>query len=145
MPPPIILPVYFAPYEDVERAVKQAMTQYPQKIDNPDAGIYETDWIKGDARFNPPHQAPSYPDGFRYRLLVRIVKGKSEAKPAIKVIISKTGELQRDFFAAPEPIPSDGLEEMVVLYRIQRELALEKAIRRSQERSSSGDRDDDEE
>lgn len=129
--------VYFAPVTDVERAMKQSMIRYPQRVDNPEAGIFETDWIKGEQRFQAAHQNVEYSDGYRYRLLVRLIKGKSTAKPAVKVIVSKNIELQRDFFSEPEPVPSDGLEETIILYRIQRELALERAIRRAQEKANS--------
>lgn len=137
--PPVLFRqrVYFAPPVEVERALKQAMIRYPQKIDNPEAGIFETDWIKGDLRFQPAHSSVNYSDGYRYRLLVRMVKGKSTSKPAVKVVINKQIELQRDFFAEPETVGSDGLEETAILYRIQRELALEKAIKRAQEKANS--------
>lgn len=141
--PPTVLSrqrVYFAPVADIERAMKQAMVKYPQRVDDPEAGIYETDWIKGDVRFKPAHQPVTYPDGYRYRLVVRLVKGKSTAKPAVKVVVSKQIELQRDFFSEPEAVPSDGLEETLVLYRIQRELSIEKAIKRAQEKSNSGEK-----
>lgn len=140
--------IYPAAYDEVERAMKQAMIRYPQKIDNPDAGIYETDWIRGDLRFKPAHfhqQAQSeganyrqqmFSEGYRYRLIVRLVRGKFEDKSAIKVTISKQSVLQRDFFAPEETMGSDGLEEMMILYRIQRELVLEKAIKRAQEKTT---------
>lgn len=128
--------VYFYAYEEVERAMKHALVRYPPKIDNPDAGVYETDWVKGSLRFKPAHKDEKFADGYRYRLLVRLVRGKSETKPAIKVIVSKVSTLQRDFFAEEETLNSDGLEEMLLLYRIQRELVLDKAIRRSQEKAN---------
>src|SRR4051812_10320743 len=84
--------VFFSPYEDVERAIKQAMIRYPAKIDNPDAGIYETDWVKDDMRFKPAQMRDEYSDGYQYRLLVRMVKGKSK-KPGTKVTIRKEAVL----------------------------------------------------
>jgi len=123
--------VYFAPYEDVERAVKRTLIKYPQRIDNPEAGVYETDFIRGELRFQSASEKTDYSEGYRYRILVRMIRGKSTAKPAVKVIVSKRAEIQRDFFSDPEPVPSDGQEETVILYRVQRELALEKAMRRA--------------
>src|SRR4051812_32879180 len=80
--------VFFGSYEDVERAVKQAMIRYPAKIDNPDAGIFETDWVKDEIRFRPAQMRGDYSEGFQYRLIVRMVKGKAK-KPGIKVTIRK--------------------------------------------------------
>jgi hypothetical protein len=127
--------VFNAPYEDVERAIKQSMIKYPAKVDNPDAGIYETDWVKDVTRFRPAQMRDDFPDGFQYRLLVRMAKGRT-TKSATKVIISKEAVLNRDFFAEPEPVPSDGTEEDVILYRVGRELAIERAIKKFQEKQN---------
>lgn len=126
--------VFFAKYEDVESALKIALLKYPQRVDNTEAGIFETDYVKGDARFKPPHQNVEYSSGYRYRLLVRLVKGKSESRPAVKVSIVKHIELVRDFFAEPEILPSDGLEEEAILYRIGRELTIAKALQKAGEK-----------
>ena len=127
--------VFNVPYEDVERAVKQAMIRYPAKVDNPDAGIYETDWVKDETRFRPAHMKSDYSEGFQYRILVRMVRGKTKGA-ATKVTISKQAVLNRDFFAEPEPRPSDGLEEDVILYRIGRELQIERALKKFQEKQN---------
>lgn len=128
--------VYYANYEDVEIALKQAMIRYPQKIDNTEAGIFETDYIKGDARFKPPHKSTLFSPGFRYRLLVRLVRGRTDEKPAIKVQITKKPEVVRDFFSDADSVKSDGLEEQVILYRIGRELQLAKAIAKASDKAN---------
>lgn len=128
--------VFFATYEEVERALKQSMIRYPQRIDNTEAGIFETDFIKGEQRFKPPHKAMQFSNGYQYRILVRLIRGKTDEKSAVKVVITKAIELRRDFFADPETQASDGLEELVILYRIQREIAIDRAIRKSQEKTN---------
>ncbi len=128
--------VFYANYEDVEIALKQSMIRYPQKVDNTEAGIFETDFIKGEARFKSPFDSGPLSPGYRYRLLVRLVRGHSEEKPAIKVQITKRAEILRDFFSEPIPQKSDGLEEQVILYRIGRELQLARAIAKANEKSN---------
>ena len=123
--------VFYAKYDDVEAALKQAMIKYPQRVDNSDAGIFETDYLKGEMRFKAPHLETEFSNGYRYRILIRVVKGRSETKPAIKVQVLKQIELARDFFSQPEAQPSDGLEEDAILYRIGRELTIAKAILRA--------------
>ena len=128
--------VFYAKYDEVETALKQAMIRYPQRIDNSDAGIFETDYLKGEARFRPPQAEKDYSSGYKYRILIRVVRGKSDLKPGVagtKVQVLKQAELARDFFSAPEPQPSDGLEEEAILYRIGRELNIAKAIQKSSE------------
>ena len=129
--------VYFAKYEEVESAIKQAMIRYPQRVDNTEAGIFETDYVKGEARFRSPVASDNPGNGFRYRLLIRLVRGKNDDKPAVKVMVTKQGELAGDFFAEPQPQPSDGLEESVILYRIGREIALSRAMTKASEKEKA--------
>lgn len=129
--------VYFAKYEDVEAAIKQAMIRYPQRVDNTEAGIFETDYVKGEARFRSPVATTEYSPGYRYRLLIRLVRGKNEdGKPAVKVLVTKQAEIARDFFSEPDPRPSDGLEEAVILYRIGREIVLARAMTKATDRAT---------
>lgn len=112
------------------------MIRYPQKVDNTEAGIFETDFIRGEARFKAPHKPVAYSPGFRYRLLVRLVRGRAEDRPAIKVQITKKSEVIRDFFSDADSLKSDGLEEQVILYRIGRELQLARAISRANDKAN---------
>lgn len=128
--------VYFAKYEDVEAAIKQAMIRYPQRVDNTEAGIFETDFVKGEARFRSPVSVTEFSPGFRYRLLIRLVRGKNDEKPAVKVLVTKQAEIARDFFSQPDPVASDGLEEDVILYRIGREITLAKAMTKATDRAN---------
>jgi hypothetical protein len=130
-----VVKIFFAKYEDVEAALKLAMLKYPQRVDNTEAGIFETDFVKGDARFRPPHKTSDYSSGYRYRVLIRLVRGKSDkTTPAVKVVVLKATEQAHDFFADPGSVPSDGLEETVILYRIGRELAINKALQKASEK-----------
>jgi hypothetical protein len=131
-----VVRVFFAQYEEVETALKQAMLKYPQRVDNTEAGIFETDYVKGDARFKPPQTDVTYSSGYRYRILIRLVKGKSEKNPAVKVVVQKQIDIVRDFFSEPDPIQSDGLEENVILYRIGRELTITRALKKSGEKQN---------
>ncbi len=136
-----VVRVFPAKYEEVEAALKQAMLKYPQRVDNTEAGIFETDFVKGEARFQPAHKSVNYSSGYRYRMLIRLVRGKAEAKTAVKVVVVKQVELVRDFFAEADTVASDGLEENAILYRIDRELKINRAIQRANEKQNkkSGD------
>ncbi|MEK7357230.1 MAG: hypothetical protein AAB250_12325, partial [Bdellovibrionota bacterium] len=74
--------------------------------------------------------------GYLYRVLIRLVKGKATEKPAVKVLVTKQIEIARDFFAEPQPVASDGLEENVILYRIGREVAVARALQKANEKSN---------
>lgn len=127
--------VFYAEAEAVDRAISQVMVKYPQKVANLEAGVLETDYIKGEARFQPPHKKVTFGSGYRYRIFIRTVRGKTNGKPAIKVQVLKKVEQHRDFFADPENLKSDLLEEKAILYRIGRELKIDKALQRLSEKS----------
>ena len=121
--------------EEVEIAMKQAMIRYPAKVENLEAKIFESDYVKGDARFKPPHKETQLSNGYRYRIVMRLLRGRADEQNAVKVIVLKKAELARDFFSEPELVGSDGLEEQAILYRVAREFYIARAIKRAQEKS----------
>lgn len=118
--------VYNSPYLEVWRATLITVGKYPLKSYDEDSGVIETDLIKGEEVWIPPHKKKYVRGGYRYRITARVIKGSE--KNSTKVIILKQPEIQKDFFAAAEKLPSDGLEEASLLYRIERELALSRAL-----------------
>ncbi|HEX4922479.1 MAG TPA: hypothetical protein VFV50_00265 [Bdellovibrionales bacterium] len=119
-------------FDDIWRAVQLAMANYPIKVNNQDSGVLETEAIRGDSAWVTPGQRRPPAGGFRYRVVIRVVRGRTEKNvSAGKVTILKLGEIQRDFFSAYEKLPSDGMEELAIMYRIERELAIDKAMRQN--------------
>ncbi|MCB0362431.1 MAG: hypothetical protein KDD35_06905 [Bdellovibrionales bacterium] len=134
-PPPSFGPreqVYYAEFDQVWRATQIALSKYPIKINNLDLGILETDTVKGYKAWMPPHKS-SASGGLSYNINVRVVKGGVENRPAVRVTIIKEIELKRDFFAEVQRLPSDGLEERSLLYRIGRELQIDRALKKAQD------------
>ncbi len=128
--------VYFGDYTEVEMAIRASMKKYPVKEDNLDAGIFETDYIKGDRMYRAPGSHDRIESGVRYRIQIHTIKGKVDGKPATQLILKKVIDKTRDFFAEAEPLASDGLEENIIFYRVQRELSIAKAVKRAAEMPS---------
>lgn len=126
--------VFFASFDDVWRATQLALqspTAYPLRVNNMDTGVLETEPIKGAQAWSPPHVTDPPTGGVSYRLSVRVIKGNLSGRQAFKVTVLKEASIQRDFFSEPEPIVSDGLEEKIILYRIDRELQIDRALKRA--------------
>lgn len=102
--------------------------KYPLKSYDEESGIIETDYIRGEDVWIAPHRKKYVKGGFRYKLNLRVIKGRQGANSVTKVIILKQPELQKDFFSDSEKTQTDGLEELSILYRIERELALDAAL-----------------
>lgn len=141
-PKPVTGPVekiFYAGFDDVWRATQlalQSLNSYPLRVNNMDTGVLETEIIKGSQTWMAPHVAEPPTGGYSYRVLVRVIKGNISGRRAFKVTVQKDAQIQRDFFAEPEPVPSDGLEEKVILYRIDRELQIDRALKRANKRQN---------
>lgn len=133
--------VYSGSFDDVWRATQLALqspTSYPLRLNNSETGVIETEFIKGSLIWQAPNSESSPGGGYAYKIVARVIKGSLSGKTAYKVTLQKTIQVQRDFFSEPETLPSDGLEEKVILYRIERELQLDRAIKRFSKKQSQG-------
>ena len=130
--------VFYAKLDHVWRAAQLVLQKYPMQVIDMDKGLLKTAFIKGDDIWVAPHKKNiKLGNGLRYQLRVRIVEGHVRGYVATKVTVHKEISLKRDFFSAAELIPSDGLEEVAILYRIGRELQIDKALERVQKKKSS--------
>lgn len=121
--------VFLAPFDQVWRAVQIVMLPYPALLNSPDEGIYETDYVKGDQVWVAPHKQKKSNVGHRYKIYVFVAKGKLQDQDAIKVSVKKSEEKVIDIISNPKPIESDGLEELEILYRIKRELIIDRSLK----------------
>lgn len=120
---------FLSSYESVWRAA-QISVRYPISLNNMDTGQLETDWIRALEGFASPDQKKSPSSGIRYKLILTLVRGKKNNRPSVRVTLRKLLERQRDFFAEPEQLVTDGLEEKVILYRMERELIIQEALKK---------------
>ncbi len=123
-------------FEVVWRASQIALQKYPIKVNNIDKGELETDWVQGYEIWTPPFQPKLKPGGTQYRMSLRTIKGRINNESAVKVTIQKFIEKKRDFFADVETPPSDGFEEKALLYRIDREIQIDRALQLAQEKEN---------
>lgn len=132
---PIYQKIFYFPYDNVWRAAQLAL-KYPIAVNNMDHGVLETDFIKADDGFTPPgiEQMPS--SGIRYKISLILAKGKVEGREGIRVTINKQVEKKRDFFSEAESLPTDGLEEKILFYRIERELIIDEALKKAAKTST---------
>lgn len=122
--------IFFASYDEVWRSIHTAL-KYTIATENPDTGVIETEYIKGVDGWVPPGQKRSTSAGARYKIFIILAKGRTEGRESTRVTIEKRGEILKDFFSEPTPVASDGLEEAVLFYRIERELIIAEALKRA--------------
>jgi hypothetical protein len=118
--------LYRANFEETWRAVQQAIISYPLRANNMDIGQIQTSSIRGSNQFKPPQELKSAAaNGHRYSLTINVIKTSPKTT---RVNIVKDTMVYRDFISDAEEKVSDGLEETILLYRIGREIEIEKAL-----------------
>lgn len=120
-------------FDQVWLATQRAIQQYPMRVNNMDLKILETDYISSDKYWNPPH-LDKLTAGDEYQLKIRVISGEINGEPAHKVSVLKDIVRKKDFFSETKKIPSNGFEERAILYRINRELVIERALERTQKK-----------
>lgn len=120
-------------YDQVWRATQVALQAYPIKVNNSEKGVIHTEFIHdGDIWIHPITSPKS---SVRYQLKIRAIKGIIKSKPAIKVAIDKTVRKHKNFIeGSSEESSTDYLEEAVLLYRIKRELIIDHALNKLQQK-----------
>lgn len=122
--------VFYSTYDEVWRAA-HAVLKYPIVVDNQDTGMIETDYIKGVDGWIAPESDKKTSSGLRYKIVMIFAQGKFNGKDSVRVTIEKKIEILRDFFSEPEVMESDGYEEKVIFYRMEREIIINKALQKA--------------
>ncbi|MBC87244.1 MAG: hypothetical protein CL677_08710 [Bdellovibrionaceae bacterium] len=132
--------LYRGSYDKVWRSIQIALSSYPIKVNNIDTGLIETRSVADNEIFKVPFEDSKASNGRRYIIKIRVIrmvpKDGNEQKSAVKVIVKKDITLKRDFFAAPERLRSNGIEEKTILYRVGRELLIDRVIEKAAQNSS---------
>ncbi|NBX92366.1 MAG: hypothetical protein EBQ85_03940 [Proteobacteria bacterium] len=129
--------LYVGTYDDVWLACLKSLNDYPLKVSNKDSGKIQTETVNGP--YNElvlTYPAPlELPEKFRYSLRFNFAKLVSEKtnKPLVRIRVIKELEQFQDFYTGWTSYPSDGLEEKVLLYRVQQVLNMERAISQSEQ------------
>lgn len=121
--------VFYANPDLVWRAAHTVL-RYTIANENQETGYLETEHIKSADGWLPPEATKKPSSGSRYKIIMTFVKGKVEGRESTRVTIEKKMEVVRDFFSEPEQVNSDGLEEKVLFYRMERELVINEALKK---------------
>lgn len=124
--------VYSQPYDSVWRAALTVL-KYSITDQNQETGNIETDYIKpADGGWVSPDGSSPISAGIRYKIAISLVRVRTyNGKVGVKVTVEKKLEKIKDFFSDPQPLESDQLEEKSILYRMERELIIEEALKKA--------------
>ena len=129
--------IFQADYQKIWSATMLALEDYPIEAENNEKGYLKTESIPVETIWKFPVERNDTLAAAKYTLHIKMIKGKSKSRPAVKVTVLKKILLQKGFIENPKRIPSNGLEERSILYRIHREINIERAITNHHKRSSA--------
>lgn len=87
-----------------------------------------------------PPESIDLPEKYRYSLKFTFAKLQTEeenSRPLVRVRLEKTLEQFHDFYTGWLSFPSDGLEERLLLYRIEHILKMENQLTKDLEKETS--------
>lgn len=128
--------VFKTTFNETWQAVLQHMKRYDLKLQNQEAGIIKTRWIDNtlELNFSDSFGSSDAVKAARFKLIINVVKGFSGAKEVSKVTVYKRQLVEQDFLQGWKEVPTDGILEKTILYRIERNLYIDKSLKQIEER-----------
>ena len=122
--------IFYAPYDEVWKAA-HASVKYTIASENQDFGVIETDFVKGIDGWLPPFLAKPENPGSRYKLILNFARGNTNGKESVRVNIDKKIEVFRSVISDVTTVASDGLEEKMLFYRMEREIVISQVLKKA--------------
>lgn len=124
--------VFFAPYDQVWKAAHTTL-KYTIATDNQDYGLIETDFVKAVDGWLPPYKNKPDLPGSRYKLIFTFAKGKTNGRESTRVTLEKKIEVFKSIISDTQTVSSDGQEEKIIFYRMEREIIIAQALKKAVE------------
>ena len=122
-------------FSTVWSAALLVLKDYPIETEIKESGEIKTKMIRGYEIWEPPEGMIEGIDKRTYQLEIVLRRGLGPRKaPYTHVSIMKNEFEDKDFIQQNIPVPSNGIEENLILYRIQRELFLMDEVENFKER-----------
>ena len=116
--------VFNADFNQTWQAVLQVMSRFDVAYHNQEAGKAKTRWMDNTLQVN-------FTDSFgsndkvkaaEFKILINVSKGFSYGRKVTKVTIYKRQRIESDFLQGWKEVPTDGIQEKTLLYRIGRSI-----------------------
>ena len=114
--------VYKADYNQTWQAVLSISKRFSLAQQNQEAGYIKTRWEDNtqELNFSDSFGSSDAVKAARFKLVINVVKGYRGSREVTKVTIYKRQLIEQDFLQGWKEIPTDGIQEQTLLYRIGR-------------------------
>lgn len=130
--------VYKHDFNQTWLSVLQVMKKYNLEITNQEAGVIKTRWIDNtlEVNFADSFGSSDAVKAAKFKLILNVVKGYRSKREVAKVTVYRRQMIEQDFLQGWKVIPSDGILEKTILYRIERNLAIADKLKKIEEQKA---------
>lgn len=124
--------VYKADFNQSWKAILAVMKKYDLSLQNIESGVIKTRWMDNTSELNfADHFGSSGAvKAAKFKLVVNLVKGFKSGREVSKITVYRRQLVEQDFLQGWKEIPSDGIHEKVILYRIDRMLTIDNKMKK---------------
>lgn len=130
--------VYKFDYNQTWLAVLQVMKKYNLELTNQEAGVIKTRWEDNtlEVNFADSFGSSDAVKAARFKVIVNVVKGFRLNKEVTKVTVFRRQMVEQDFLQGWKVIPTDGILEKTILYRVDRQLKIAAKLKKIEEQKA---------
>lgn len=123
--------VYKADFNQTWAAVIQVMKRFDLAYTNQESGKIKTRWMDNtlQVNFTDSFGSSDAVKAAEFLLLVNVAEGFSYGRKVTKVTIYKKQRIEQDFLQGWKEVPTDGIQEKTLLYRIGVKIANDNKLR----------------
>ncbi len=127
--------IYRAEYIQAWQAALDIMKKYDLDTSSQESGIIKTRWIDNTIALN-------FADSFggrnsvkaaKFKVIINIVKGFRGTREVSKITVYKRQLVEQDFLQGWKEIPTDGIFEQTILYRLGRIMMRDNKLKKIEE------------
>lgn len=123
--------VYKADYNQTWQAVIIVMRKFDIAQQNQEAGFIKTRWMDNtlEVNFADSFGSSDAVKAAKYKMVINVVKGFRSSREVTKVTIYKRQLVEQDFLQGWKEVPTDGIVEKTLLYRVERLIARDNKLK----------------
>ncbi len=123
--------VFRGDFNQTWAAVIQIMKKFDIAYSNQEAGKIKTRWMDNtlEVNFTDSFSGNDKIKAAEFLLLVNVAEGFSYGRKVTKVTIYKKQRVEQDFLQGWKEVPTDGIKEKVLLYRVGIKIANDNKLR----------------
>lgn len=112
--------IFKSDYNQTWQAVIQIMKKYDIAQQNQESGVIKTRWMDNtlQVNFTDSFASSDAVKAAEFKLVISVAEGYSYGQKVTKVTVFKRQRVENDFLQGWREVPTDGIQEQTLLYRL---------------------------